>query len=164
MGRIAGPYGVRGFARVQVFTESTDSLLAFGAWLVGRPGHWETRRVVEAGTHGDGLVARFEGVETPEAARSLQGSEVAVRRGDLPPTDSGEVYWVDLVGCSVVNREGIDFGRVENLMQTGANDVLVVVSGMGTERKERLIPYVEQVVESVDLAGRMLRVDWDEDY
>lgn len=149
---------------MQVFTESTDSLLAFGAWLVGRPGHWETRRVVEAGTHGDGLVARFEGVETPEAARSLQGSEVAVRRGDLPPTDSGEVYWVDLVGCSVVNREGIDFGRVENLMQTGANDVLVVVSGMGTERKERLIPYVEQVVESVDLAGRMLRVDWDEDY
>jgi len=164
MGRIAGPYGVRGFARVQVFTASTDGLLAFGAWLVGHPGHWETRRVVEAGTHGDGLVARFEGVETPEAARALQGSEIAVRRGDLPPTDSGEVYWVDLVGCKVVNREGIDLGHVVSLLETGANDVMVVVAGSGTERRERLIPYVGQVVESVDLAGRVLRVDWGEDY
>jgi 16S rRNA processing protein RimM len=164
MGRVAGPYGVRGFARVQVFTESTDGLLAFDAWLVGRPGHWETRRVVEAGTYRDGLVVRFEGVETPEAARTLRGSEVAVRRRELPPTDSEEVYWVDLVGCSVVNREGIDLGRVVSLMETGANDVMVVVAGGVTERKERLIPYVEQVVESVDLASRIVRVDWGRDY
>lgn len=164
MGRIAGPYGVRGFSRIQVYTESVDGLLAFDEWLVGRQGRWETRRVAEAGVHGDGLVARLEGVETPEAARALRGSEVAVRRDDLPPTAADEVYWLDLVGCSVVNREGVDLGRVASLMETGANDVMVVVAGGGEQRVERLIPYIAQVVESVDVPRRMLRVDWGEDF
>ncbi len=164
MGRVAGPYGVRGFARVQVYTEATDSLLDFDEWLIGRQGRWEVRKVAEATVYGDGLVARLEGIDTPEAARALRGSDVAVLRGDLPPPEEDEVYWVDLVGCEVVNRDGVNLGRVENLLETGANDVLVVVSGSGDTRVERLIPYVGQVVESVDVAGRSIRVDWEEDY
>jgi small subunit ribosomal protein S16 len=77
MGRIAGPYGVRGFAHVQVFTEAVDGLLGFDRWWVGGRGAWEVRRVAEAAVHGEGLVARLEGIETPEAARTLRGSEVA---------------------------------------------------------------------------------------
>lgn len=164
MGRVAGPYGVRGFARVQVYTEAIDSLLDFDEWLIGRQGRWEARKVAEATVYGEGLVARLEGIDTPEAARALRGSDVAVLRGDLPPPEEDEVYWVDLVGCEVVNRDGVNLGRVENLLETGANDVLVVVSGSGDTRVERLIPYVGQVVESVDVAGRSIRVDWEEDY
>lgn len=164
MGRVAGPYGVRGFARIQVYTETLDSLLDFDEWLVGRQGRWEHRKVLEADVHGDGLVARFEGIDTPEAARALRGCDVAVLRGDLPPPDEDEVYWIDLIGCAVVNREGVDLGQVTNLLETGANDVLVVVSASGETRVERLIPYVAQVVESVDVAGRSIRVDWGEDY
>lgn len=164
MGRLAGPYGVRGFARVQVYTEAIDSLLDFEDWLVGREGLWEPRKVLEADVHGDGLVVRFEGIDTPEAARRLRGSDVAIRRGELPVPDADEVYWVDLVGCEVVNREGVSLGRVVNLMETGANDVLVVVSGSGETRVERLIPYIAQVVESVDVPGRRIGVDWGEDY
>jgi len=164
MGRLAGPYGVRGFVRVQVYTEAIDSLLDFDEWLVGRQGRWETRKVIEAGPYGDGLVARFDGIDTPEAARALRGSDVAIRRGELPAPDADEVYWVDLVGCEVVNREGVALGRVVNLMETGANDVLVVVAGSGESRVERLIPYIGQVVEAVDVPGRSIRVDWGEDY
>jgi len=164
MGRVAGPYGVRGLARVQVYTEAIDSLLDFETWLVGRGGVWQARRVLDAAVHGDGLVARFEGIDSPEAARVLRGLEVAIRRGDLPPADEGEVYWVDLVGCTVVNREGVDLGRVTGLMETGANDVLVVVAGSGAQRVERLIPYIGQVVEAVDVPGRSIRVDWGEDF
>ncbi|MBU3693961.1 MAG: ribosome maturation factor RimM [Rhodocyclaceae bacterium] len=164
MGRLAGPYGLRGFVRVQVFTEALDGLLDFEEWLVGRQGRWDTRRVLEADVHGDGLVARFEGIDTPEAARALRGSDVAVRRGELPPPEADEVYWVDLIGCEVVNREGIRLGHVANLMETGANDVLVVVAGSGEQRVERLIPYTAQVVEQVDVPGRSIRVDWGEDY
>ena len=164
MGRLAGPYGVRGFARVQVYTEAIDSLLDFGEWLVGRQGRWEARKVAEAAVYGDGLVARFEGVDTPEAARTLRGAEVAILRGDLPPPEEDEVYWVDLVGCEVVNREGVNLGRLSNLMETGANDVMVVVAGSGEQRVERLIPYVAQVIDSVDVPGRSIRVDWGEDY
>ncbi len=164
MGRLAGPYGVRGFARVQVFTEAVDGLLDFDEWLVGRQGRWDARKVVEATVHGDGLVARFEGIDTPEAVRALRGSDVAIRRGDLPAPEEDEVYWVDLIGCEVVNRAGVLLGRVTSLMETGANDVLVVVAGGGETRVERLIPYTAPVVESVDVAGRSVRVDWGEDY
>ena len=164
MGRIAGPYGVRGFARVQVFTEAIDSLLEFAEWLLGRDGRWQARRVLEAGVHGDGLVVRFDGVDTPEAARALRGSEVAIRRGDLPAAGAGEVYWVDLIGCEVTNREGVVLGRVESLLETGANDVLVVVSERDAARIERLLPYIDGVVEEVDVTARSIRVDWGEDY
>jgi 16S rRNA processing protein RimM len=164
MGRLAGPYGIRGFVRVQVFTEAIDRLRDFDDWLVGRGGRWETRRILEADVYGDGLVVRFEGIDTPEAARALRGSEVAVLRGELPPPEEGEVYWIDLIGCEVVNREGVSLGHVANLMETGANDVLVVVAGDGGQRVERLLPYVAQVVEQVDVPGRSIRVDWGEDY
>lgn len=164
MGRLAGPYGVRGFARVQVYTEAVDNLLEFENWLIGHQGHWVSRRVVEVLAHGDGLVVRFEGVETPESARELRGREVAVRRGDLPAVGDDEVYWVDLVGCDVINRESANLGQVTHLLETGANDVLVVVARHGDRRTERLIPYIGQVIDSVDLAGRKIFVDWGEDY
>jgi 16S rRNA processing protein RimM len=164
MGRVAGPYGVRGFVRVQVYTETLDSLLDFEEWLVGRQGGWEHRKVLEADVHGGGLVARFEGINTPEAARVLRGSDVAILRGDLPAPEEDEVYWIDLIGCAVINREGTELGQVTNLLATGANDVLVVVAGSGEVRVERLIPYVAQVVESVDVPARSIRVDWGEDF
>jgi 16S rRNA processing protein RimM len=164
MGRVAGPYGVRGFVRIQVYTETLDSLLDFEEWLVGRQGGWEHRKVLEADVHGGGLVARFEGINTPEAARVLRGSDVAILRGDLPAPEEDEVYWIDLIGCAVINREGTELGQVTNLLATGANDVLVVVAGSGEVRVERLIPYVAQVVESVDVPARSIRVDWGEDF
>jgi 16S rRNA processing protein RimM len=164
MGRVAGPYGVRGFVRIQVYTETLDSLLDFEEWLVGRQGGWEHRKVLEADVHGGGLVARFEGINTPEAARVLRGSDVAILRGDLPAPEEDEVYWIDLIGCAVINREGTELGQVTNLLETGANDVLVVVAGSGEVRVERLIPYVAQVVESVDVPARSIRVDWGEDF
>jgi 16S rRNA processing protein RimM len=159
MGRLTAPYGIRGFIRVQVFTETLDSLLDHPQWLVGRGGEWQARQVVEADVHGDGLVVLLDGVTTPEAAKLLRGCEVAVPRGDLPPAEDDEVYWVDLVGCEVINREGVNFGRIVELMETGANDVLVVRGD-----RERLIPYIDRVVEAVDLDAKRVRVDWPEDF
>ncbi len=164
MGRFAGPYGVRGFARVQVFTETVDSLLDYDTWLVGRHDRWEARKVAEATIRGNGLVAQLEGVDSPEAARALRGMDIAVLRSELPPAEDDAVYWVDLIGCRVVNREGIELGEVTDLIETGSNDVLVVVSGSGEQRVERLVPYIAQVIDTVDLPGRRIGVDWGEDY
>ena len=89
----------------------------------------------------------------------MRGTEVWVPRSTLPPPKPGEYYWVDLEGLRVANVEGVDFGTVSHLFSTGANDVLVVKGD-----RERLIPFIEQVIREVDLPGRSIRVEWGADY
>jgi 16S rRNA processing protein RimM len=111
---------------------------------------------------GSALVAQLEGIDDREAALLLRGSDIAVLRSELPPAEEGEFYWADLIGLAVVNVEQYEFGRVARILQTGANDVLVVAGGGRDE--ETLIPFIANVIKQVDLkSGRMI-VDWGEDY
>ena len=86
--------------------------------------------------------------------------EIGIPREALPEADAGEYYWADLIGLDVVNKQGELLGTVKALFATGANDVVVVQGG----EKERLIPYIESVIVSVDLERRRMVVDWSLDY
>jgi 16S rRNA processing protein RimM len=85
--------------------------------------------------------------------------EIAVPRSAFPPPAEGEYYWADLVGLKVVNLQGVELGRVEEVLQTGANDVLVLQG-----ERERLLPFIADVIRRVDLAAGLISVDWGEDY
>ena len=159
MGRIAAPYGVRGWVKVQTLTESVDGLLSYGAWWLDVNGEWCSRRLLDGRVHGNGLVARLEGIADRTGAAQLRGASVAIPRSELPPPASGQYYWADLVGLSVVNREGEALGRVAEVFSTGAHDVVVVRGD-----RERLIPFVEPVLLEVNLAAARLVVDWGLDY
>jgi 16S rRNA processing protein RimM len=116
--------------------------------------------VCEGQAHGKGIIARLESIHDRDEAARLLGAEIAVNREQLPPAPEGEYYWADLIGLTVQNHKGITLGQVDHLLETGANDVLVVKGD-----RERLIPFLlEQVILDVDLAQRLLRVDWDEDF
>jgi 16S rRNA processing protein RimM len=160
MGRVAAPFGVKGWVKIQPFTEYVDSLLDYDVWWLGRNGQFKEVELLEAQPHNKTLVARLEGVEDRDQAAALQGQEVAVPRAELPETDADEYYWNDLIGLQVKNLQGDDLGVVDHLMETGANDVLVVVKG----ERERLIPFVSQVVKTVDLGAGRIEVDWDKDF
>jgi len=82
-----------------------------------------------------------------------------VPRSQLPRAKSGEYYWVDLVGLKVVNVQSQELGRIEQILQTGANDVLVVQG-----ERERLIPFLADVIREVDTTAGVVRVEWDADY
>jgi len=159
MGRIAGPFGIKGWVKVQPFTESPAGLLRHSTWWLGRDGGWDRRELREGAVHGRSLIAQLQGCETPEAAALLTGLEVAVERQALPDNKEGEYYWADLIGLEVVNREDVSLGRVVRLLETGANQVLVVLG-----ERERLVPFVEPVVVAVDVAGGRLTVDWEADF
>ncbi len=159
MGRIAGAHAVRGWVRIQTFTQNPDGLLAYPAWWLGRDGGWRQVTVEDASVHGRSLVAKFAGCDDREAAAALKGLEVAVPRASLPASEADEYYWADLQGLRVRNVEGATLGVVIGLLETGANQVLVVEA----ERK-RLIPFVEAVVKSVDLAQGSMVVDWGVDF
>ncbi len=159
MGRIAAPYGIKGWVKIQPFTETLDALLDYPAWQIGSQGNWREAEIEEAGIHGQSVIAKLAGCNNRDAAYALRGQEIAVFRDELPETESGEYYWEDLIGLTVTNREGITLGRVTKLMETGAHDVLVVKN-----EKEHLIPFVEVYVLNVDLAQGRIEVDWQPDY
>lgn len=142
------------------YTEPRDRLLEYEPLLMGEPGDWQTVRLVEGQTHGKGLIGRFEGVEDRDQAAALVGMDLAVRRSQLPATGSDEVYWVDLIGLSVVNTHGETLGQIDRLLETGANDVLVVKGD-----RERLIPFArDSIVRDIDLQAGTILVDWERDY
>jgi 16S rRNA processing protein RimM len=159
MGRIAAPFGIKGWIKVQTFTQSIDSLLHYRAWWLGVKEGWEERKVEEGGVHGRALIAKLSGCDDREAAARAKGLEIAVPRSELSLNAEGEYYWSELIGLEVANREGVALGRVAGLLETGVNQVLVIQG-----ERERLIPFVAAVVVSVDVAGRLLVVDWGADF
>ena len=159
MGRIAAPFGVKGWVKVQPYSEDPGALMDFESWRVGR-GEQQKHYPVEAlQDHGNALVAKLAGIDDRDAAYALRGQEISVARSELPAPEENEFYWSDLIGLVVVNREGIELGKVASLMETGAHDVLVVKG-----KREYLIPFVAVFVGAVDLAAGTITVDWGEDY
>jgi 16S rRNA processing protein RimM len=159
MARVAGPFAVKGWIKLQVFTERADGLLDYPVWWIARDGNWQPLQLEQGAVHGTALVAKLKGIDDREQALALRGREVAVPRAELPRNEEGEYYWADLEGLRVSNLEGEALGVVTGLLETGANQVLVVQG-----ERERLIPVVSAVVKSVDLAQGELVVDWGADF
>jgi 16S rRNA processing protein RimM len=160
LGKVGAVHGVRGWVKLWSYTDPPRNLLDYDEFELGRGGAWRRVELAEGRPHGEGLVGRFAGIEDRDAAAELVGSELAVSRDELPPLEEGEYYWTDLVGLAVVNRDGFEFGKVAEMMATGANDVMVV-----TGDRERLIPFLPgRCVDEVDLAGGRIVVDWDPEF
>ena len=169
MGRILGPFGVKGWVKVQAFTARPASLGDFPRWIVETRQGWKEIGIAEFEVHSKGPVARLEGCDDREAAFLLRGCDVAVTRDDLGEPEEGTLYWVDLVGLEVVDEGGEVLGKVEGLFESGETSVLVVagVAPPGTGSKtprERMIPFVPQYVKAVDRDAKRITVDWKPDY
>ncbi len=159
MGRIAAPFGIKGWVKVQSFTDDPATLMAFASWRIGR-GEQHTHYGVETiQEHSNTLVAKLAGIDDRDAAYALRGQEISVARSSLPLPADDEFFWSDLIGLTAVNREGIELGKVDSLMETGAHDLLVVKG-----KREYLIPFMAQFVGVVDIAAGRIEVDWGEDY
>lgn len=152
---------MKGLVKVFSFTEPRENILKYSPWLLRKNGQSTEIKVVGGQRHGNAVVAELEGVSDRDVAASLMGSEILILRKQLPKPKAGEYYWADLIGLSVETDAGISLGIVDHLLETGANDVLVVIDG----ETERLIPFLQkQTVLSIDLdAGKMV-VDWDPDF
>ena len=160
MGRVAAPFGVKGWIHVTSYTQLPENLLQYLPWYMNRHGSWQAVEVVSGKGHGKGLVVQLKDCTDRDAAAALRGADIGVYRSQLPSVDADEYYWSDLVGMQVIANDDRVLGRLDHLFETGANDVMVVKG-----EQEYLVPYIEgQVVESVDLEAREIRVDWDPDF
>ncbi len=170
MGRILDPYGVQGWLKVQPDTEVLDGLSDYTDWWLGRidelnKSPWQKYHVETVKVHVNILLAKLQGIDDRDAAQAIKGRQIAVPREQLPTLGNDEYYWVDLIGLKVKNQQQIDLGEIIEVLATGANDVLVVKQTENKQaERERLIPYIGQVVLEVDLNAKTMLVDWDAEF
>ncbi len=161
VGKISGAFGVKGWVKVYSFTEPRANILEYSPLFLSRQGEWIEIKVSGGHLQGKGLVMGIANVTDRDQVQPLIGAELAIKKDQLEPTEEDEFYWTDLMGLNVENLDGDLLGQVDHLLETGANDVLVVKA----KGKERLIPFVmDEIVKLVDLDNKLIRVDWDKDF
>lgn len=166
LGQIGKPHGVKGWLRLKSFTSPPENILEYpqiGAEIGQR---WQGLEIDQFRQQPNGLVVHFKGFDDPDTAGQLTGIEVSVVSNELPALKTGDYYWHQLEGLKVINQQSQLFGQVEKLLETGANDVLVVVPTEDSiDNRQRLIPYLAgSVIEQVDLESKIVRVNWEADY
>ncbi len=159
VGKISGVYGVRGWVRIFSYTAPRENILIYSPWYLNEPAGQQIIPVVTGRIHGKGIVVQLESVTDRDIAAQLVGLEIVIKPQQLPPVEQGEFYWSDLVGLEVITIEGQTLGKIDHLIETGANDVLVVKG-----ERERLLPYTDECVVKVSLDDGIIQVDWDPDF
>jgi 16S rRNA processing protein RimM len=160
LGRIAGPFGVRGWLKVASFTEPPRQIFDFACWRADGPGGAvQELHPAESRPHGKGFVVRLAGIDDRNAAIALGRPELWVDRQELPALKKGEYYRGDLLGLEVVNLAGVSLGRVDHFIDLPANPVMVVVG-----ERERWLPAGPGRLLRVDPQSRRITVDWDPEF
>ena len=181
LGRITGVYGVKGWVKVFSYTDPMEAIVDYSPWLIRAENRnpdrenrapWTKVKLKAGKRHAKTVVAKLENCNDRDAAMAYIGTEIAIEKQQLEElTGKNEYYWRDLIGLRVINQQDVELGVVKSLMETGANDVLVVVfeiepeEGTKTETIERLIPWtLNNAIIAVDLEQKVIEVDWDPDF
>lgn len=177
VGYVGAAYGIRGWIKVQPHADDASGLLHARRWwlLQAPPTGVVTAVPAQAGAvsikiaqsreHSGTVVAQAAGVSDRNVAEALKGRRVWIRRVDFPAPDENEFYWVDLIGCAVVNEQGEALGEVSGLIDNGAHQILqLAYLQQDGKMGERLIPFVDAFLRTVDIAGKRIVVDWGLDY
>lgn len=169
VGRITAVFGIKGWVKIHSDTEPLENIFSYSPWWLKTRHGVKPVEVVDYRPHGKGLVALIKGFEDPDKAQEICQLTIAVERGQMAELDDGDYYWHQLEGLVVITEfegQSSRLGLVSRLLETGANDVLVVKGDAGSlDDKERLIPYLPgQFVKTIDLEAGEIRVDWDPDF
>lgn len=166
LGRLGAAYGVKGWIKIVSFADPVENILNYHFFKISDGSGMQDIEIDQCRSQGKGFVGHIKGCDDRDKTRDYCGKELLVEKSRLPELESGRFYWHQLVGLSVLNLAGDELGVVDHLIETGANDVLVVrVTATGVDDKERLIPFLsDDVIHEIDLVKRIIRVDWEADY
>ncbi len=169
LGRISGVHGVRGWVKIFSYTQPPEQIVAYQPWRLERDGVVKNVVASDFKFSGKALVVTIEGITDRDQALELRHFDILVAADQLPNLAKGEFYWYQLEGLRVVSHyqgKNYQLGKVDHLLETGANDVLVVQGDLDSvDQKERLIPYlVGETILKVDLDGGEIQVDWDPEF
>jgi 16S rRNA processing protein RimM len=156
IGKIVGTHGVKGTSKIQSYAESLDIFEPGAALLVRRPeGSENSFEIIWVKPHSRGALLALKNVANREQAKALVGSELYIGRARLPKLENGAYYWFDLIGLNIYASDDRYIGRLDSIIETGANDVYVVKK----DDREILIPALKSVVRSIDIGQKIMRVE-----
>ena len=161
IGRFGGSFGVDGWIRVSSPSVSVRDLVNFPQIFARakKSDSWQPLSVISSKQHGTDWLIKIANHDTRESVALLANHTIGIFRTELPKLAEGTYYWSELIGLTVINTKGEKLGTVQQLMATGANDILVL-----TGERRRLIPYISQVIIEVDHKKNIICVDWEADY
>ena len=169
IGHITGAYGLRGGIRVTPYSLDADALLNVKTWWINKPS-LRPVQVRSAKFHSGEVTATLVDLSERDLAEALKGATVQVSRADFPALSEDEYYWTDLIGLDVVNLQGQALGKVTDMMHNGAQSILRITpvpaadAPVDAKVEERLVPFVDQFVKTVDQNSRLITLDWGLDY
>lgn len=156
IGKITGAHGIKGWVKVFSFTDPVENIIEYLPWDMTLGQQVKQYDVEDGRLQGKGLAVKLKGIDDRNAAEALKGAEIYIDREQLPTLAEDEFYWDDLIGLTVIDQNDVTLGKVDHMLDTGANDVLVVEGD-----KRCMIPYISgDVVKSVELDEGVIRVDW----
>ncbi len=159
VGKVSGCFGVKGWLKIFSYCDPRENITTYKSWIVDG----KVFDSVESKRNGKLIVAKLKGIDDKDTAMTLIGQSVEIRLDQLEQLRSDQFYWRDLVGLEVTNTKGIAFGKITNLLETGANDVIIIKG-----ERERLVPYITDIdngrtVIEVDIEKKTMVVEWHED-
>ena len=164
LGKVAGVWGVKGWIKLHSYTRHRADISHYQNWWLQSNKNDDdpvAYKVLNCRQQGQTIVAQLHGINEREQALALNGLRILISKKDLPELPAGEFYWQQLIGLEANNMRGESMGKVESLLETGANDVLILKRQHDGQVEEVLIPYVDEVVKNIDLELGTITVDWD---
>jgi len=166
LGQFGKVHGIKGWLKLNSFTVPLVNILDYPQLVVASEDSWHELEIDQFRQQVSTLLVHIKGSDNPESSKFYVGKQLAVASDQMPKLAEDDFYWHELEGLLVVNHLTQTFGQVDKLLETGANDVLVVKATEGSiDDRERLIPYIrESVIEEVNLETGIIRVNWQADY
>lgn len=160
VGKISGVFGVKGWVKVFSFTDARENILDYSPWLLRKGDETRLIKVLDGTVQGKSVLAQLDSVTDRDQAALLMGWEIFISPEQLPETAEGEYYWSELIGLKVATTHGVQLGLIDSLMETGANDIIIVHG-----EREHVIPFLQgQTIINIDLDIGIMVVDWDPDF
>ena len=158
LGKITGVHGIKGWLKIQSFSSPPENILNYPSWIINNKGEEDYYSIEQGRKQNNKIVVKLEKIDDRNTAESLINSKIQILRSDLPKLSNENYYWSDLVGLSVLNSEETVIGKIESLIETGANDVMVII----TLKDERiLIPFVmHEIIKEVNVELSYIKIDW----
>jgi 16S rRNA processing protein RimM len=153
IGKIIGTYGNRGMVKIFPLTDFPERFLKMSKMTLENDGNIREYTVSQAKKHQKYIVVKYDQVTDMTMAETLKGSLIKISKDELMPLPEGSFYIFDIIGLEVYSVDGEFIGVVEDVLQTGANDVYVINNKEKKEQKPLLIPALKEVVKEIDIKG-----------
>ena len=160
IGRVSSPHGIKGWIKILSYTDPLENIFSYKSIFLRKRNDYLPFEIEDYSISGKIIRMKLKGVDDRNHSEDIAECEILINRDDLPEISSDSYYWADLIGFQIKREGGEDLGILDSFLETGSNDVMVVI---GINKNRNLIPFINRdVVKTVDMEGKVIIVDWDE--